>query len=153
MPLATWLRVCLAERPSLMVSATPKASLLGLLAGKTTRVERRLYCMVGLRLEGEHGRRRQLSYGLVLAARGHGAAVTFPLFIKPRDDSGRAQAYRVNSKEELDFFSGYVRNPIIQDFLIGPEITVDAIVGRSGDLLRSFNESDSRSGPVRSAVA
>lgn len=60
MALVAWLRVCRAERPSLIVSATPKASLLGLLAGKTTRVERRLYCMVGLRLEGEHGRRRRL---------------------------------------------------------------------------------------------
>jgi glycosyltransferase involved in cell wall biosynthesis len=58
--LVQWLRVCLAERPSLMISATPKASLLSLLAGKATRVHRRLYCMVGLRLEGEQGRRRQL---------------------------------------------------------------------------------------------
>jgi len=58
--LVSWLWVCLAERPSLMVSATPKASLLSLLAARITRVERRLYCLVGLRLEGEQGRRRQL---------------------------------------------------------------------------------------------
>jgi lipopolysaccharide/colanic/teichoic acid biosynthesis glycosyltransferase/glycosyltransferase involved in cell wall biosynthesis len=58
--LVAWLRVCLAERPSLMISATPKASLLSLLAGKATHVERRLYRLAGLRLEGEHGRRRQL---------------------------------------------------------------------------------------------
>jgi glycosyltransferase involved in cell wall biosynthesis len=58
--LVSWLWVCLAERPSLMVSATPKASLLSLLAARTTRVERRLYCLVGLRLEGERGRRRRL---------------------------------------------------------------------------------------------
>ena len=55
-----WLQVCLVERPSLLISATPKASLLSLLAGKVTRVHRRLYCMVGLRLEGEHASRRQL---------------------------------------------------------------------------------------------
>jgi glycosyltransferase involved in cell wall biosynthesis len=55
-----WLWVCLAERPSLIVSATPKASLLSLLAGKVTHTRRRLYCMIGLRLEGETGRRRQL---------------------------------------------------------------------------------------------
>jgi len=60
MALIAWLGVCLAERPRLMISATPKASLLSLLAGKATGVQRRLYCMVGLRLEGEHGRRRQL---------------------------------------------------------------------------------------------
>jgi glycosyltransferase involved in cell wall biosynthesis len=58
--LAQWLRICLAERPSLMISATPKASLLSLLAGKATHARRRLYYVGGLRLEGEHGRRRQL---------------------------------------------------------------------------------------------
>lgn len=60
MALLAWLRVCLAERPSLMISASPKASLLSLIAGKATRVPNRLYCMIGLRLEGEQGRRRSL---------------------------------------------------------------------------------------------
>jgi glycosyltransferase involved in cell wall biosynthesis len=58
--LVQWLWVCLAERPSLLVSATPKASLLSMLAGKATRARRRIYYVGGLRLEGEHGRRRQL---------------------------------------------------------------------------------------------
>jgi hypothetical protein len=35
--LVRWLLVCRAERPSLVVSAIPKASLRGLLAGKATR--------------------------------------------------------------------------------------------------------------------
>jgi glycosyltransferase involved in cell wall biosynthesis len=60
MALLSWLGVCLAERPALLISATPKASLLSLLAGKATGVHRRLYCLVGLRLEGEQGRKRQL---------------------------------------------------------------------------------------------
>jgi len=58
--LVRWLRVCFAERPALVISATPKASLLSLLAAKTTRTRRRLYFMGGLRLEGEQGRLRQL---------------------------------------------------------------------------------------------
>jgi len=58
--LARWLWVCLAERPSLMISATPKASLLSLLAAKTFCTGRRLYYVGGLRLEGEQGGRRQL---------------------------------------------------------------------------------------------
>ena len=58
--LVRWLLVCHAERPSLIVSATPKASLLGLLAGKATRANRRVYYLGGLRLEGELGRRRIL---------------------------------------------------------------------------------------------
>jgi glycosyltransferase involved in cell wall biosynthesis len=58
--LLAWLRICLAERPALMISATPKASLVSLLAGKATRIPSRMYCMIGLRLEGEQGRRRSL---------------------------------------------------------------------------------------------
>lgn len=58
--LVAWLRICVTERPALMISATPKASLLSLLAGKATHVPRRLYCMIGLRLEGEQGRTRRL---------------------------------------------------------------------------------------------
>jgi carbamoyl-phosphate synthase large subunit len=64
-----------------------------------------------------------------------GPGVMFPLFIKPRSGSGGTQTYAVRNREELAFFSTYVKNPIIQDFLPGPEITVDAIVGRSGELL------------------
>jgi len=58
--LVQWLRLCLAERPSLVISATPKASLLSLLPAKATRARRRLYFLIGLRLEGEQGRRRHL---------------------------------------------------------------------------------------------
>jgi glycosyltransferase involved in cell wall biosynthesis len=58
--LVQWFRVCLAERPSFLISATPKASMLSQLAGKVTRVHRRLYYLGGLRLEGDRGRRRQL---------------------------------------------------------------------------------------------
>jgi carbamoyl-phosphate synthase large subunit len=64
-----------------------------------------------------------------------GEPVKFPLFIKPRNGSGGAQTYRIHNSEELKFFSKFVPNPIIQTFLPGPEITVDAIVGRSGELL------------------
>lgn len=55
-----WVWLLFLERPTLIISATPKASFLGLLAGKTARVKRRVYLMIGLRLEGDIGRRRQL---------------------------------------------------------------------------------------------
>jgi glycosyltransferase involved in cell wall biosynthesis len=58
--LIQWLRICRAERPSLVISATPKASLLSMLAGMVTRADRRLYYLGGLRLEGEQGTRRRL---------------------------------------------------------------------------------------------
>ncbi len=58
--LRTWVRLLRTERPALVVTATPKASLLGLVAARLTGVPRRAYYLGGLRLEGERGRRRQL---------------------------------------------------------------------------------------------
>lgn len=58
--LIAWLKVCLRERPALMISATPKAALLSLLAAKLTGVPLRLYALLGLRLESERGPRRRL---------------------------------------------------------------------------------------------
>ena len=58
--LVHWISICLRERPTLVISATPKASLLSQLAGRLTGVRRRLYYVGGLRLEGEQGRRRHL---------------------------------------------------------------------------------------------
>ncbi|GAA2493687.1 glycosyltransferase [Terrabacter carboxydivorans] len=58
--LVQWVLVCLQERPQLVITATPKASLLGMVAAKATRVPRRLYFAVGLRLEGAQGNRRRI---------------------------------------------------------------------------------------------
>lgn len=58
--LAKWLRVLCRERPELIVSQTPKASLLSQVAGKMYGVPRRLYFVGGLRLEGAQGKRRVL---------------------------------------------------------------------------------------------
>jgi carbamoyl-phosphate synthase large subunit len=49
------------------------------------------------------------------------------LFIKPRCGSASNGAYIVRDKNELVFFAAYVHNPIIQEFLPGPEITNDVI--------------------------
>jgi glycosyltransferase involved in cell wall biosynthesis len=56
--LRRWLRLLRRERPALVVAATPKASLLGLVAARVTRVPRRAYYLGGLRVEGEGGGRR-----------------------------------------------------------------------------------------------
>ena len=57
----------------------------------------------------------------------HDAARTgcFPLFIKPREGSGSANIFKINSLAELDFFVDYVPNNIIQTFSEGSEYTVD----------------------------
>lgn len=55
-----WLWLLLSLRPALIVSATPKASLVAQVAAWVTRVPQRIYFVGGLRLEGAAGRRRQL---------------------------------------------------------------------------------------------
>ncbi|MGZ4556274.1 MAG: glycosyltransferase [Mycobacteriaceae bacterium] len=55
-----WLGLLLRLRPALLISATPKASLVAQVAAWVTRVPRRVYFVGGLRLEGATGRARQL---------------------------------------------------------------------------------------------
>ncbi len=63
------------------------------------------------------------------------AKATFPLFIKPRFGSAGKNAFKVNSRRELDFFAAYISDPIIQEFLPGPEITNDVICDLDGEIL------------------
>lgn len=58
--LAAWWRLLRRIRPELVVSATPKASLLGQLSARAVGVPDRLYYVGGLRLEGTAGWRRAL---------------------------------------------------------------------------------------------
>ncbi|WP_322613553.1 glycosyltransferase [Dermacoccus abyssi] len=58
--LRRWVTLLKSIGPDVIVTATPKASLLGQLAARATGVPKRLYYCGGLRLEGETGRRRQL---------------------------------------------------------------------------------------------
>ncbi|MEQ1870715.1 MAG: ATP-grasp domain-containing protein [Vicinamibacterales bacterium] len=53
------------------------------------------------------------------------AEPTFPLFIKPRSGRGGVGAFQVHSHRDLDFFTSYVEQPIVQEFLDGPEFTID----------------------------
>jgi carbamoyl-phosphate synthase large subunit len=55
-------------------------------------------------------------------------AMSFPLFIKPKDGSSSIQAYKVNNASELELYRKVVRSPIIQEFSEGEEYTVDAFL-------------------------
>jgi len=57
------------------------------------------------------------------------ASPAFPLFIKPRQGRGGVSAFSVRTPRELEFFLGYVPNPVVQEFLIGPEYTIDMLCG------------------------
>jgi len=59
----------------------------------------------------------------------------YPLFIKPRDGSAAKDTFRVRDARELAFFSEYITEPIVQEFLAGPEITSDVICDLDGQML------------------
>ena len=58
-----------------------------------------------------------------------------PLFIKPRVGRGAVGAFPVRTPEELDFFLHYVGSPIVQEYLSGPEYTIDVLCDFDGQPL------------------
>jgi len=61
--------------------------------------------------------------------------IPYPLFIKPRTGSGSIDIFKVNSKDELNFYWKKIKNPIIQEYLGGKEYTVDCLTDMKGKLL------------------
>jgi carbamoyl-phosphate synthase large subunit len=78
--------------------------------------------------------------------RGHGIAAAqswlpgepgcapLPLFVKPRSGRGGVGAFMVRTAKELEFFTGYVENPVIQEYLDGAEYTIDMLCDRGRPL-------------------
>jgi carbamoyl-phosphate synthase large subunit len=59
----------------------------------------------------------------------------FPLFIKPRVGRGGVGAFAVRDQRELEFFLSYVPNPVVQQYLHGPEFTIDVFCNFDGEPL------------------
>lgn len=59
----------------------------------------------------------------------------FPVFIKPRRGSAAQNTFKVRNVQDLTFFVEYVVDPIIQEFLPGPEITNDVICDLDSQVL------------------
>lgn len=57
-----------------------------------------------------------------------------PLFVKPRGGRGGIGAFAVRTARELSFFLEYVENPVIQEYLDGPEYTIDMLCDRGRPL-------------------
>ena len=55
-----------------------------------------------------------------------------PLFIKPRHGRGAVGAFPVRTPEHLDFFLHYVETPVVQEYLSGPEYTIDVMCDLDG---------------------
>lgn len=60
------------------------------------------------------------------------AGVELPLFIKPRTGRGAVGAFAVRTPRELEFFLDYVPDPIVQEYLPGPEFTIDVMCDTAG---------------------
>jgi carbamoyl-phosphate synthase large subunit len=60
------------------------------------------------------------------------ANLPLPLFIKPRVARGSVGAFPVRSARELEFFQSYVPNAVIQQYLAGPEFTIDVLCDFEG---------------------
>jgi carbamoyl-phosphate synthase large subunit len=58
--------------------------------------------------------------------------MALPLFIKPRAGRGAVGAFPIRSPRELAFFRGYVPDPVIQEYLDGPEFTIDVLCDFDG---------------------
>lgn len=57
----------------------------------------------------------------------------FPLIIKPVDGMGSSNVFKINNFKELEFFRDYIKNNVIQDFIVGNEFTVDVLCDFSGN--------------------
>ncbi|GKX65474.1 ATP-grasp domain-containing protein [Inconstantimicrobium mannanitabidum] len=61
------------------------------------------------------------------------AGAELPVIIKPKDGMGSSNVFKANNIREVQFFSQYVKNSIVQQYIEGEEYTVDALVDLSGN--------------------
>jgi carbamoyl-phosphate synthase large subunit len=59
----------------------------------------------------------------------------FPVIVKPNTGSASVGVYRVKNRTELEFFSSYVEDAIIQQLIIGEEYTIDILVDFQGKVI------------------
>lgn len=56
----------------------------------------------------------------------------YPVLLKPAVGSASVGVTRINNPKELEFFRNYVSEPILQDYQVGQEYTVDVLVDFKG---------------------
>ena len=81
-------------------------------------------------------------------------SLAFPLYIKPRYGSGSKHTARVDNLDELEVFVNRVPEPVIQEFLEGPEVTCDVAYSLEGEFLGLCQRRriETRSGEVQKGV-
>lgn len=112
-------------------------------------------------IAGDKWRSQQLFQGLGLPAprswlpgQLEAIDIRYPLFVKPRRGSGGRDSFKVRDARELQFFSQYVKDAIVQEYMPGPEITSDVVCGLDGVVLAvvSRRRIEVRSGEVAKGV-
>jgi carbamoyl-phosphate synthase large subunit len=63
------------------------------------------------------------------------ASIDYPVFVKPRSGSASKGAVAARDERELAYFLDYVPDPIVQEYLPGPEITNDVVCDFDGNVL------------------
>jgi carbamoyl-phosphate synthase large subunit len=63
------------------------------------------------------------------------ATLAYPVFVKPRSGSASKGAAPARDERELSYFLDYVADPIVQEYLPGPEITNDVVCDFDGNVL------------------
>lgn len=61
--------------------------------------------------------------------------IKYPVIIKPWDGMGSQGVYRARNRRELDFFTGYVPNAMVQEYIEGKEYTIDVLCDFSGNII------------------
>lgn len=138
------LDICVAERIGLVVpTIDDELESLAAASAEFEAIGARLVCSPPETAALCNDKYRTCNY---LAARGVDAArswlpeditpaVPEVLFIKPRVGRGSVGAFLIRNRKELDFFVSYVNTPVIQEFLQGPEFTIDVLCDDYGRAL------------------
>lgn len=85
-----------------------------------------------------------LSHGLpspptVLPGEGVGGDDFFPVMVKPRRGSGARSIHPAADRAEMEFFVGYVKEPVmIQKLMDGPEFSIDILCDLDGRCLNAI---------------
>ena len=61
-----------------------------------------------------------------------------PLLIKPAKGSSSVGVNVINSLKELEFFSKYLEEPILQELIVGEEYTIDVLVDFNGNVITAI---------------
>lgn len=56
----------------------------------------------------------------------------YPLIVKPRSGSSSKNVFVAKNQQEVDFFSSYIKDPLIQEFIDGDEYTIDMLIDDDG---------------------